>query len=179
MDLCHVFADDLQVLVVGTRHVCESHAKVRIVFTQQRIGQQVDVVCDDHQIPYFQFRIDAAGRVRHKERFCPHQLEHPYGKGHLVHAVPFVIMKASLHANDVFAAQGTGNQIALVAGSRREQEMGNVFIGDGYFVFYTVGQLAQSAAQNNGHLRAVGNSFQQIICRFLVKSRVHFFFRFL
>ena len=53
--------------VIGRRHIGEALAEGLEVGTDQRVGHQVDMVADDHQVARLEGGVQAAGGIRHEK----------------------------------------------------------------------------------------------------------------
>ena len=140
-------------LIVTVVHIRETGAELGHVGADQRIGHQVDVVGDDHQIAYPKRRIHAAAGVRYEQVADPEQLEHPHGERHLLHGVTFVIVEPPLHGHYAAPFEQTENQFSLMSLDRRNGKIGNLLIVDRIFLIDTVGEIAQSGTENNAYFR--------------------------
>ena len=132
-------------------HVGEARPELGHVGTDQRIGHQVDVVGDDHQVAHAERRVDAARSVRHKEVFDADLLHHAHREGHLLHRVALVVVEAALHGDDPAAFDLSEDHAALVALDRRNGESGNVLVFDDEPGVDLIGEIAQSGSEYDPH----------------------------
>ena len=105
--------------VIGARHIREAWAEHLDVGADERVGEIVDVVADDHQITYAEGLVDTTCGVGDEEVLDTEELHHADGEGDLLHGVAFVVVEAPLHAQHGHAREGTSDEIPLMADSRR------------------------------------------------------------
>lgn len=105
-------------------------------FAQRMLGEEVDVVGDNHQVANLEARVHTARSIRHEERLDAQFVHHANGECHLLHRVALVEVEASLHGHDVNAAQLTENQFAAMAFHGRYREVGYVAVWYFYCVSY-------------------------------------------
>ena len=153
-------ADEVGVVRAG--HVRETGAEILQIRADERVGQQVDMVADDHEVSHVVVQVGGPGGVGHEQIADAQADHHPDGEGDQVHAVAFVIVDASLHGNHVLARQFAHDEIAFMADGRGDGEARDVLVGDNQRVLNLFGQLAQSAAQDDPHNgTAVSQAFFQ------------------
>ena len=100
------------------------------------LGEEIDVVGDDHQVAYMEMFVHAARGIGYEEGFDTQFVHHTYGEGHLLHGVAFVIVEAPLHGHDVHAAELAEDELAGVPFYGGDGEVGNLCIGDFFLVSY-------------------------------------------
>jgi hypothetical protein len=105
-----------QLAVIGLRHIRKTGAQPPVVFAPQGIfGLQVYVVGNQHQLPRRHSRIYASCGVGYKQVFSAQHFHHVYGKNHLLHTVPLVVVKTPVHHQHFFVVYGAKNKAAPVA----------------------------------------------------------------
>ena len=90
------------------------------------LGEEVDVVGDDHQVANFKAWVHATGSIRDEERLDAQLIHHTNRKGHLLHGVALVVVEATLHGQDVHTTQLTEDEFSAMAFHRRDGEVGDV-----------------------------------------------------
>ena len=135
---------------IGIAHVGEASTQLFVVLaTQGVIGEEVDVVSDDHDIAHFEVGVHTTGSIRHEESLHAHSLEYTHGESNLFHVVTFVEVEATLHSQYLFAAQLTEDELAAVTFDSREGEVRNLLVGDFYLIGNLIGKVAESCTQYN------------------------------
>ena len=133
-------------------HVRKTGPQLGDVGADERIGHQIDMVGDDHQVARTERRIDAARSVRHEQAADSQLFEHPHGEGHLLHGVALVVVEPALHGHDAAAVDPAENQAPLVPLDRRNGEIGNILVLDRVLHLDIVGEIAQTRTENDPHL---------------------------
>jgi hypothetical protein len=134
---------------VGVRHVREARPELVVVVTAQRVlGEQIQVVADQHQRAWREAVADAAGRVGHDQRLCAESNQRARREGRVSKIVALVEMHAPLHGRALHALERTEHQLAGVALDARHRKVRNVAVVDGDGVLEAVGERAESAAQD-------------------------------
>lgn len=105
-------------------------ARGEVLAAQRVLGEEIDVVGDDHQVAYAEVGVHAAGGVAHEERLDAQLVHHAYGERHLLHRVSLVVVEAPLHGHDVLAAELAEDELAGVALHGRYGEVGYVLVGE-------------------------------------------------
>ena len=84
--------------------------------TAQRVlGEQVDVVGDDHKVADFEFFVHAARGIADEKDLYAESLENAHGEGDGLHIVALIVVEAALHCDHTLFAEGAEYEIALVA----------------------------------------------------------------
>lgn len=96
--------------VVGLVHVGETGTCWEVRAMQWMLGEEIDMVCNDHQVTDAELRVHSSGCVADEKCFDAQFVHHALWKGNLFHGIAFVIMEASFHGHDVFASQLAENQ---------------------------------------------------------------------
>ena len=133
--------------------VGEAHAELGQVLTPQGgLHEELDVVCNKHQIARLPVQVDAAGGVGDDQGIAAQQAEHPHRVGHLLIGVALVVVHTALHNSHLLPLQGAEHQLTLVAGGGGHLEMGDILIRHGNGVFHNIAHVAQAGTQDHGHL---------------------------
>lgn len=119
-----------QTVVIGFVHVGEAGALRVVLAVQGMLGEEVDVVVDDHQIADFEVWIHAAGCIRDKQRLDAQFAHYALWECHLLHVISFIVMESSLHRHDIFPAKFAEYQPSGVAFNGREGKVGNFCVGE-------------------------------------------------
>ena len=169
---CDVVDGADEFLIVGFVHAGKARTGGDVLATQGIFGHHVDVVGDDHEVADGEGGVHASCCVGDEEIADAEFVHDADGEGDFLHVVAFVIMEASLHRHDVFAAEFSEYQFAGVAFNGRERKVGDVGIGD--FLLYVdfFGKASESAAEDDGGVRLCVDFFLEKACCFL-NSCVH------
>ena len=101
--------------VIGLVHIRESWSRGEVLSAQRVLGEEVDVVGDDHQVANLELRVHASGGVADEQRLDAQFVHHPHGEGDLLHRVALVVVESPLHGHDVHASQFAEDQFAGMA----------------------------------------------------------------
>ena len=93
------------------------------------LGEEVDMVSDDHQVAYMEVFVHAARGIGYEKGLDTQFVHHTYGEGHLLHRVALVEMETTLHGEDVHTAEFSENQFATMAFYCGYGEIGNFRVG--------------------------------------------------
>ena len=149
-----------KVLVVGIGHVEKALPQlIRIGSTQRTIGNQLDLVLDQHQVPWLPSGVHASRRIGQQQIV---DAKHFHGLDRiddLVHAIALVKVKTPLHAGDTPSLQFPEYELAFVARHGGNREMGNGPVRNNHRVINLVPKFAKPAAQDDTNLnRLVTNT---------------------
>ena len=133
---CYLSCQTDEVQVVGLVHVGESRAGGEVLAAQRVLGEEVDVVGDDHQVANLETGVHASCGVGYEECLDAQLVHHAHGEGHLLHRVALVVVEAALHGHDVYAAQLAEDELATVPLYGGDGEVGNLGVGELQFVSY-------------------------------------------
>ena len=133
--LSYLVGKGYQLVAVCLVHVGEPRSCGEVLTAQRMLGEEIDMVGDDHQVANPEVRVHATGSIRHKERLDAQLVHHADGEGHLLHVVALIVVEASLHGNDVLASQLTEDQFADMSFNGRYREVGYVAVW--YFVWFS------------------------------------------
>ena len=134
-------------------HVREAGPQLGDVTADQRVGHQVDMVGDDHQVAHAERGIDPARSVRHEEVFDAQLLHDAHRESHLLHRVALVVVEAPLHGHDLAALDRAEDHTPLVPLDGRNGETRDIFVFDGECSVDLIGETAQAGAEDDAHLR--------------------------
>ena len=123
-------------LVVGLVHIGESRTGGEILATEGMLGEEVDVVGDDHQVAHAEILIHAAGGIADEEGLDAQFVHHADGEGHFLHRVALVEMEAPLHGEDIDATQFAEDEFAFVTFDRRDGKVGYLRVWNLLLVSY-------------------------------------------
>ena len=125
-----------QFLVVCLVHIGEARTCGEVLAAQRVLGEEVDVVGDDHQVAHMESLVHAACGVADKEGLDAQFVHHAYGEGDILHRVAFVEVEPALHGEDVHPAEFAENQLAAVTFDGGYGEVGNLRVGELRLVSY-------------------------------------------
>ncbi len=132
----HVGLGD-EVVVIGLVHIREARTRGEVLTAQRVLREEVDMVGDDHQVADLELRVHAACRIRYIECRNAQLVHHAHREGDLLHGVALIEVEASLHGENLHAAQLAEDEFAAMPLNRRDGEVGDLRIRDlvliGYF----------------------------------------------
>ena len=152
--LSHLMGQRQQFAVVSLRHIGKTRTGGEVGAVQRVLGEEVDMVADEHDVADAEVGVHAAGGVADTEHADAQFVHHALRIGHLLHGVALVVVEATLHGQHLLVSQASEEQTPLMALHGRDGEVGNGSIGNGVNNFYLFGQTAQTCAQDDGHLGA-------------------------
>ena len=94
------------------------------------------MIGNNHQVANLKAGVHATGGIGYEERLDAQFVHHADGECHLFHRVALVVVEASLHGQDVNAAQLAEDKLSAVALNGRHREVRDVRIGNLLFVSY-------------------------------------------
>ena len=127
---CNLVGQGNQLRVVGLVHVGEARSGGEVLAAKRMLGEQVDVVGDDHDVADEELGIHASGGVAHEERLDAQLVHHAYGERHFLHRVALVVVEAALHGHDILAAKLSEDELAGMSLDGADGEVGDFAIGE-------------------------------------------------
>ena len=100
------------------------------------LGEEIDVVGDDHQVSYMEMFVHAARGIGYEEGFDTQFVHHTYGEGHILHSVTLIEVETALHSKDINTAEFSENQFATMTFHCGYREVWNFRIGNLFLVSY-------------------------------------------
>lgn len=94
-----------------------------VLSAQRMLREEVDVVCDYHQVADLELRVHASRSVAYKESLYAEFVHYAYRERNFLHVVAFIIVEASFHSHYVNVAELAENQFAGVSLHRRNGEV--------------------------------------------------------
>ncbi len=140
MRSCNLFHQTDKLTVISTGHIRETSTEQFIIRTYQRIRHHIYMITDNHQVTNFESVIYSTGSIRHQKILYTQQFHHTNGKCHLLHGIPFIIMKTTLHSQNLLTSQFAANKITFMTGSCRMHKMRNLCIRNYNGILYPVCQ---------------------------------------
>ena len=125
-----------ELVVVSFVHIWEAWSCGEVLATQRMLGEEVDMVGNNHQIANLEGRIHATGSIRDKECLDAQFVHDAYGEGHFLHVVSLVVVEAALHSHDVYATQFAEDEGTSVTLDGRYGEVRNLTVGDFQLIGY-------------------------------------------
>ena len=117
--------------------------------------EEVDVVCDDHNVADLEIGIHAACGIWNKQCVDTQGFHNSDRERHLLHAISFIEMEASLHSHYTFVAEISENQFSAVSLNCWNREIRYVLIVQLIGNVNMVYQFSKTSAKNNGCSRDV------------------------
>ena len=134
-------------MAVGLVHSGEAWAKLVVVLaTQGVIGEEVDVVGDEHNISYAEVGVHTTGCIAHTQHLNAYGLHHSNGECGLFHRVALIVMETALHCHYILLAKHTKNELSLVSLNCANGEIGNLAIGNSSFYVNFISQVSKARA---------------------------------
>ena len=90
-----------QFFVISLVHIGETWPRRQVLSAQRVLREQVDVVCDNHQVANLEIGVHASGGVAYKESLDAKFVHNPYRERHFLHLVALVIVETALHRHYV------------------------------------------------------------------------------
>ena len=137
-------------LVVGFAHVEKARAVGEVLAAQGVLGEEVDVVGNQHHVAYFKIGINAAGGIAHKEVLDAQLVHHAFGIGHLFHRIALVVVETSFERHHFLAAETAKEQAAAVSLDGADRKVGDFVVRECVNDFYLFGQTAKACAEHDG-----------------------------
>ena len=110
-------------------HIRETGARREVLASERMLGEEVDMVGDDHQVTYMERLIHATGGIADEERLNAQFVHDTYGERHLLHRIALVEVETTLHSEDVNTPEFTENQFTTMTFHCGYREVGNLRIG--------------------------------------------------
>ena len=104
-----------KLLVVRLMHIREAGTGRKVGAVQRMLGEEIDMVRDNHQVADLERGVHAAGGVTHEQCLDAKLIHHANRKRHLLHRVTLVVVETALHSQNVLLAKLADNQAAAVA----------------------------------------------------------------
>jgi len=101
-------------MIVGLMHIWETGTSGIVLSAQRMLGEEVDMVGDDHEVANLECWIHATSSIGYKEGLDANLIHHTDGEGHLFHVISLIIVETSLHRHDIYAAKFSENQFSGV-----------------------------------------------------------------
>ena len=125
-----------ELVVVSLVHIREAWTCGEVLATQRMLGEEVDVVGDDHQVANLEGGVHATGSIRHEEGLDAQLVHDAYGERYFLHGVALVIVEAALHGHDVYTTKFTEDERTGVALDGRYGEVGDFSVRNLQLVSY-------------------------------------------
>ena len=126
-----------QFVVISLVHIREARTDGVVLAAQGMLGEEVDMVRDDHQVAHMEVGIHTSRGIADEERLDLQRTHDAHRERHLLHGVALIEMETALHGHDVLASEFAKDQFSCMTLYRRDGEMGNILIGKlitvGYF----------------------------------------------
>ena len=103
-------------------HIRETRPGGEVLSAQWVLGEEVDMVGDDHQVTYMERLIHATGGIADEERLNAQFVHDTYGERHLLHRIALIEVETTLHSEDIHPTQLSENQFSTMSfhGGHRE-----------------------------------------------------------
>jgi len=93
------------------------------------LGEEVDMVGDDHQVTHMEVLVHTARGIRHEEGLDAQLVHYTYGECHFLHRVAFIIVKTTLHGEDVNTPEFSEYKFPAMTFYCGYREVGNFRVG--------------------------------------------------
>ena len=104
--------------IVSLVHIWEPRTCREVLAAQRMLGEEVDMIGENHQVADLELRVHATGGVADEECLDAQFIHHPDGEGHFLHRITLVEVEPALHGEDVHATELTEDQLAAVPFNR-------------------------------------------------------------
>ena len=128
--LCYAVGKRDQFMVVGLMHIREAGTGGKVLATQRMLGEEIDMVGDDHHVTNMELRVHAAGGIADKERLNAQLIHHTHRKGNLLHRVTLIEMETAIHSDDIHSTELTEDEFPRMSLYRRHREIRNILVRD-------------------------------------------------
>ena len=125
-----------QCQIVGLVHIREPRTGGEVLATQRMLGEEVDMVGDDHQVADAECGVHTASGVADEKRLDAQFVHHTDRECHLLHRVSLVEVEAALHSQDIHTTEFAEDQFAAVALDGGYGKVRNLRIGKLRLVSY-------------------------------------------
>lgn len=126
--LCNFAGEVDESVVVSLVHVGESRSRREVLAVERMLGEEVDVVADNHQIADVECRIHASRGVADEECLDAELIHHADRERHLLHRVALVVVEAAVHGEDVLATEFAEYEFSGMTLNGRHREVGDILI---------------------------------------------------
>ena len=96
-------------------HVGETRSGGEVLAAKRVLGEEVDVVGDNHQVANFERGIHATGGIADEERLNAKFIHDSDGERHFLHSIAFVEMETSLHGHDILVTETAEDELARMS----------------------------------------------------------------
>ena len=117
-------------MVVGFVHVREARTGGEVLAAQRVLGEEIDVVGDDHEVANLEGGVHATGSIGDEERLDAQFVHDADGERHLLHVVALVVVESALHGHDVDAPEFAEDELAAMSFDGGNGEVGDFAIGE-------------------------------------------------
>ena len=100
------------------------------------LGEEVDMVGNDHQVANLKGGIHTTSGIADKECFYAKFIHHTDGEGDFLHRVALVVVETALHGHDVYTTQLAEDECTSVSLNGRYREIGYLFVGNLELISY-------------------------------------------
>ena len=118
-----------ELVVIGLVHIREAWPSREVLATEWMLGEEIDVISDDHEVADMEGGVHASCGIGDEERLHPQFVHNTYREGDFLHGIAFVEMKASLHGDDVHSSEFSENEFAGMSLNGGQWEVWNVLVG--------------------------------------------------
>ena len=100
------------------------------------LGEEVDMVCDNHQVTHMKSLVHAAGGIADKEGLDAQFVHHTDREGHLLHRVALIEVESALHRQNIYSTQFSEDELSAMSFYSRDRKIGNVGIREFCLISY-------------------------------------------
>lgn len=104
-----------QSLIVSLMHIGEARTGGEIFPAKRMLGEEVDMVGNNHQVSNLKTVIHTSGSVRYEECLDAKLVHYSDGECYLLHGVAFIEMETPLHGHDILIPKLTEDEFAGMA----------------------------------------------------------------
>ena len=96
-------------------HIREAWSCGEVLAAQRVLGEEVDMVGDNHQVTHMERLVHATGGIADEECLDAQLVHDTYGERHFLHRVALVEVETSLHSKDIYPTQLSEDQLSTMS----------------------------------------------------------------
>ena len=78
------------------------------------LWEEIDMVCNHHEVANLEGGVHTTGSIRDKERLDAQLVHHTNREGHLLHVIALIVVETALHGHDVYTTELAEDEFATV-----------------------------------------------------------------
>ena len=171
-----LIGENHEVVIVSLGHGRETGTKfLEILATEGILGEEVDMVGDDHNIADDEILVHTAGSIADEESFDTKFTHHTHRESDLLHVVTFIIVETPLHSHDILAAKVTEDEFTGVTLNGRNGEIGDVMIIESALDIDMVNEFTEACAKDDSDFGEIAHLLTDESGGFTDNFQIRFF----